>query len=541
VSLFFATWASTAHEGEAHDDQEKSTPTTVAPRFAAETEQFSLVAISHGEELVVYLDDARANAPVVGAKVEVLAGDVTLQAKETAPAVYRIKSDLFSQPKTHDLVFAITAGSATDLISGQLDLSRPAPAQSERAMAYTEALIIKHTYWIIGGAAGLFAIAFVLFLAGTYRTSGLAATLSVAMLIAVSVSLKMEGPSAGSVTDPVRAQSAHAERPARLADGNLFVPKVTQRLLEIGTLKPAKANVNTAVHHIGEIIPDPNSSGKVQPSINGKIVPPPGGIPYLSQKVRRGQVMAYVVPTFELVDRVEIQEQVGKLDQDIALIQQRLSRLSQLKGTIAQRQIDDTRLELKELRKRRRNIGPTLGKREVLRAPVDGIVSSAHVVAGQVVDAKEVILEIIDPRHLWVRAVAYDESVITEMVGATAIDMKGNQFDLKYIGRGPSLVQQAVPLLFHIETPHGAQSIGEPVKVFIRTRRNSKGLIVPRRAVVKSENGEAQLWEQRKPELFVAHPVTIAPINGETVLIKSGLKAGTRIVDRGAGLLNQIR
>lgn len=551
--LFLALWCVVAlsplvygmpvlgHEGEAHGDHHEPEVAGIAPRVTAETAQFSLVALAKGDELTVFLDHATSNAPVVKAGLEVLVGSTSAVARETEPGTYKVRIPALLEPKIHDLILTVATASGSDLISGQLDLKKPNDGRLIDATQSVRTLVRKYPHWLIGGATALFLVAVVFLAAGLSIASALAATVSVGVLVGVSMTLALPDTASPTPTAHANPSSGRAERPMRLPDSSVFMPRMTQRLLGVRTLKAPNADASKAISLVGEIIPDPNSSGKVQPSINGIIRAPKSGWPYIGKRVLRGQVLARIAPTFELVDRVEIQERIGELDQSIALVRQKLSRVSKLKGTVAQKEIDDLRLELRELNERRHAIRPILNQHEVLKAPVDGVIAVVNGVPGQVVNAKELIFEIVDPQQLWVRAVAYDSIVVQEMVDAIGIDKRGRSFELDFVGRGPALLQQAVPLLFRVKSPDGSNMVGEPMEVVVRTRRQIEGVLVPDRAVVPSENNTAQVWEHREPELFVAHAVRTAPLDGTNVLILSGLKAGTKIVHQGADLINQIR
>lgn len=528
------------HEGEVHGDQGAPQSAGFAPRIAAETEEFSLVALADGDELTVYLDDSATNAPVENAGVDVLVASANAVAKETEPGIYKAHIPALLEPKVHDLIFTVVTASGSDLVSGQLDLKDPKGGRSADAGQSIRAPIRNHPYWFIGGATALFLVAMVFLAAGLPVASAFAATVSVAALVGVSTSLLLPN------TNPAPAghgnpHSGRAERPMRLPDGSVLMPKATQRLLGLRTLEATNADASMSTSLVGELIPDPNSHGMVQPSVNGIIRAPEAGWPYIGKSVRREEILARIAPTLELVDHVEIQEQIGELEQSIALVRQKLNRAAKLKGTVAQKEIDDLRLELKELKERRQAIRPILSQHEVLKSPVDGVIAAVNGVPGQVVDAKELIFEIVDPQRLWVRAVAYDSAVVQEMVQAIAIDRRGRTLHLEFVGRGPALLQQAVSLLFRVKSPDGSNMVGEPVEVVLRTRRRVEGVVVPDRAVVPGDNNAPQVWEHRAPEVFVAHDVRTAPLDGDTVLILSGLKAGTKIVHQGAALVSQIR
>ena len=86
-------------------------------------------------------------------------------------------------------------------------------------------------------------------------------------------------------------------------------------------------------------------------------------------------------------------------------------------------------------------------------APVAGVISaSQHLLAGQVVEAKEVLFEIVDPgapcrRGAGLRCRASRKT----LVSASALADQ-TALDLKFVGGGRQLREQALPLLFRITT-----------------------------------------------------------------------------------------
>ena len=54
-----------------------------------------------------------------------------------------------------------------------------------------------------------------------------------------------------------------------------------------------------------------------------------------------------------------------------------------------------------------------------MRAPVDGVIASAHAVVGQVLDAREQVFEVVDPARLRIEALAYDPAQAQDVAGAS--------------------------------------------------------------------------------------------------------------------------
>ena len=89
------------------------------------------------------------------------------------------------------------------------------------------------------------------------------------------------------------------------------------------------------------------------------------------------------------------------------LADKRLARLKELADTVPRKDIEAAESELHSLGERVAALGAGLSTREALVAPVSGVIAAAFVVAGQVVDARELLFEVIDPTRLRVEALAF--------------------------------------------------------------------------------------------------------------------------------------
>jgi hypothetical protein len=59
--------------------------------------------------------------------------------------------------------------------------------------------------------------------------------------------------------------------------------------------------------------------------------------------------------------------------------------------------------------------------------------------------------------------------------------------------------------------------------------------------VVRSQNGQDLVFEHSSAERFEPRSVRLEPLDGDRVLVVSGLNEGVRIVTQGAELLDQVR
>ncbi len=563
-----------AHEGHDHGAPSVAPLTAVAPRVEASSESFELVGIVRGGAMILFLDRFADNEPVTRATIDVTADGVAVRAEPQPDGSYLVAAPWLARTGPVDLVFTVTTGEASDLMIGTLDLPDAAATGDAAHVSAIGVLARSPVLWVIG--LGLLLVGLALGRALTPRalradvtdreaaapvdqpapktSPKLKRRVGAAVLLLLSTATPFlpgtarahgdedhdhgaaEQPSA-SATSPAIA----ADSPRRLADGSLFVPKPTQRLLTIRTEQVRTGEASRTAAISGRVIADPSAGGRVQAAQGGRIEPPEDGLPVIGQQVVRGQILATVTPVITTLERGGVREQLAQLDSGIAIAEQRVARLSQLQGSVPQREIDEARRELEGLRQRRRALGPSLSERDVVRASASGVISVANVVTGQLIDAGAVLFEIVDPGKLWVEAIAYDPAAVVDIRAAVATTADGETLPLELIGRSLTLRQQAVPVLFRITRPSSTLKVGTPVMVILQEARTETGIILPAASIVGTANGEDVVFEHIAAERFVPRPIRLRPLDGERVLVLAGIGDGTRVVTAGAELLNQIR
>jgi membrane fusion protein, heavy metal efflux system len=341
--------------------------------------------------------------------------------------------------------------------------------------------------------------------------------------------------------DEKPAPVTRGDGPQRLADGSVFLPKPTQRQLTLRTLLTESGEQPVTVELAGKVVLDPGSGGRVQAMNAGRVEAPSGGIPSLGRSVKKGELLARVHPALSPLEVGGQTAQAAELRAALGVAEKRLARLRELEATVARKDIDAAEGDVQSLRERLAVIGRSLSHHEDLRAPVDGVVASANVVAGQVVEARELLFEIVDPANLRVEALAYDPALATDIAGAYGSTGPRQEVLLAFVGAGRSLREQAIPLLFRVEGGNATLALNQPLKVIAQTRSQVKGVPLPAAAVVKNAANQEIVWVKASAERFMPRPVRTQPLDGTRVAVVGGLAAGERVVVQGAALLNQVR
>ena len=334
---------------------------------------------------------------------------------------------------------------------------------------------------------------------------------------------------------------ATASGPQRLPDGSVSLPKPAQRQMGVRTIVGVAGQLPRATLLAGKVVMDPNAGGKVQALVAGRLQAGPRGLPALGQSVRKGEVLAYVVPSVGAIERSNQAAQLAELRAGRSLAEKRLARLKELADTVPRKEIEAAESEVASLAERSAAVGAGLTSRDALVAPVSGVIASANAVAGQVVDARELVFEVIDPSRLRIEALAFDTKVARDIAGAF-LTIDGQKLPLVFVGASPALREQALPLAFRAEGPAlAALSVGQPVQVVVQTRSQVAGISVPAASLMKNPANQTIVWVKTAPERFEPRVVTVEPLDGATVAVTAGLKAGDRVATQGATLINQIR
>lgn len=336
------------------------------------------------------------------------------------------------------------------------------------------------------------------------------------------------------------------DRSARNADGSYFVPKGLQRMFEVRTERAAVSEVRAVRKLNGRVVPDPKAHGRVEAGLLGRFEAPETGIPVIGDEVRKGQILGMVVPVVGVVDRSSVRREIARLTNEIRITAESLEITKQFSFVpFREGKVIQLETRLQGLRQEREALLPQLKTQEYLRAPIDGVIASSAAVTGRVTQPGEMVFDIVNPKQLWVEVTVPDPTIAADASPgshASARTPEGQSMTVTYMGSGPSVRQQSIPMLFRIDNPPKGLRVGRPVAVLMPGEQAAqRGMPVRRAAVAVGSDGIQQVWEQTEPETFVPRVVQTQDIDAQTVLVLNGVTEGARIVVRGTGLMTQLQ
>ncbi|WP_067400307.1 MULTISPECIES: efflux RND transporter periplasmic adaptor subunit [Erythrobacter] len=525
--------ASYAHGDEDHDAAAvASAPTGAKPRIEARTATIELVAAVNADDMTIWIDGWADNAPITNANVNVTI-DGKSQPAKLAGGVYTVSDAKLETAGAHQVAFLITRAGAVESLSAELNVPDVDAATASGGW----------TYWL--AVAGIAVLAVIGLIFWRSRKTGAAiGVLALGLLLLQPRPIQAHGDedhSAAATTPVTTAPGGGGDTAARLPDGGVFAPKGVQRIIGLRTIVAVDGVTTPTANLTGQIIADPRRGGLVQSATGGRVTAGTSGIAVIGQSVRAGQILAIIEPPLQAIDRASLSRELGDLDQQIALASNRAARLRRLEGVVPRREIEEAAITLRGLQSRRAGLGQATSAREVLRAPISGVISVSGVRVGQVVAAQTTLFEIVDPSRLYVEANLFDRRPIAAGASAVGKTSDGATFDLVFEGAGLADRGRAAQGLFRIVGAPPRLRIDESVTLAAPLGEPVAGVIVPRASLISGSNGLTSVFVKTRAETFALRNVTTAPVDAGHVAILAGVKAEERVVTNGATLLGQVR
>ncbi len=550
-----ATSAALAHEGHDHADEgsDAVTAPVVASGSAGDTtgrtvveltsELYEAVVQSHGDHLDIWLDRYDTNEPVTGARVAVMLGEAAeVVAEEETPGQYMVPIVPLAPGASAALALSIQSAFGDDLLGGTLtDAKPPAEPLTSRIVH-----ALEHSWRWLLGALIVIGAAIVLMRLRARRRDRFALSVGVVLFAAIWALQPAplgahEGHEHADDTAPPLAATT-GSRPARLADGSVFVPKPTQRLLEVRTVRVEEGDVSRSLRLAGELVGDPRASAVLQTLQGGRVAGEGGSWPELGARVRRGQVLLRLTPSGSGGERAATAAEAARVEAELTQARADLARLEGLTGVVSRAEVETQRSRVGSLAAQRAALRAPLSMgSEILVAPIDGVIASIDAAPGSVVSPGETLLTIIDPARMSVAALAFEPLTAGSVLRASVALPDGGTLEARLVGVGAQTRGGAVPVRLDLIGVAPGLVAGRPVTVFLERSATVRGLVLPSAAVIRAPNGEHVVYEKLGAERFMPRPVRIEPVSADRVVVLAGVSPQARVVVRGASLIGQIR
>ena len=176
-----------------------------------------------------------------------------------------------------------------------------------------------------------------------------------------------------------------------------------------------------------------------------------------------------------------------------------------------------------------------------LKSPIAGTVTDWSIRLGQRVDSEEDLFHIVDLSRLWVRIALYEKDLAyirnNQFVEIIPQSLSGANFKGKVVRIGGEVKRETRTIDCYVEVANPDGILIPNLFVTCRVRIGSDGeevLAVPEDAVIMDQHGDRTVYLEHEPQYFVVREIETGRSNNGWVEVVDGLKAGERVVFKGA-------
>jgi cobalt-zinc-cadmium efflux system membrane fusion protein len=364
------------------------------------------------------------------------------------------------------------------------------------------------------------------------------------------LTLLVESPQArDSLTVPALRVYAKAEEAPREEEGGdagiSFLKEQQWKTPGFRTDFAATGDVMASFDATGVIEAAPGRLAEVTAPIAGLVdaasvarSPSPG------QRVRRGDVLAYLIPSLGEGGGSAYAEARAALRE----AQDEYTRAKRLVEADAapRRRLHEAENRLTAAREALSGFaggGLVSGGRLPVRAPISGEIARRTIAPGGRLEAGAPLFTIVDPSvvTLRVNVPAAQASLVTPRSGAAfTIEGSDRRYDAAAVLSVGSVIDPAsrtLPVLYQIPNGDASIKVGQNARVQVATGQRVTGVLIPAAAVL-DEDGRAIAYVQPEGETFERRELRLGGRQGDRVLVLDGIRAGERVV---TGAAYQVR
>ena len=190
----------------------------------------------------------------------------------------------------------------------------------------------------------------------------------------------------------------------------------------------------------------------------------------------------------------------------------------------------------------------------VLRAPVDGVIRSLNISAGQQVVSGTMLFEVLDTSTVWVRVPVFVDLLssiqsdahgrVVSLDGATASQFAPRSTEFQSERALPieapptaDAGSSSADLYFEVSNTRSKFRPGQRVGIELPMNTEVEATIVPAAAVLYDIHGGTWVYTVKDPLKFVRQRVTVKWFNESQAILQKGPTAGTMVVAEGAAEL----
>lgn len=339
------------------------------------------------------------------------------------------------------------------------------------------------------------------------------------------------------------------------AEGISFL-KEQQWTLDFATAVVAERPVRESIRVPASISARPGGEADVAAPVTGRLVAVadlPIGAP-----VTRGRELARILPAPASADDLPRLEQFrAEAASALDLARRDRERAERLvtSGASPAKRLEDARAAEAQAAARLRSAESQIAQHNAargggsaganafsVRAPISGVISAREAATGANVGAGSLLFRVVDAANVHLVGQVPEAHASRARAARTAqVEVAGDPAfrpagTLVSIGRVLDPRARTLPIIFAFDNGQFRLPVGQSVFLHLFTGETASAPVVPLTAVV-DDAGRPIVFVQLSGETFERRPVTLGAREGDRVQVVSGLRAGDRVVTRGAHLV----
>lgn len=346
---------------------------------------------------------------------------------------------------------------------------------------------------------------------------------------------------------------AIAEQPGG-TDGAITLLKEQQWEGDFGTEVVEQRRLQASVYATARLRAPGNQTASVRAPADGVVHLHDNRFPAVGTQVRKGERLGTLRARLgQGVDMASLQSEVEQAQARARLAHQNLKRLQGLfdDGAVSAHRVHEadteSRIASAALKSARARLDAYTGGDQSagvpLIAPISGRLIALNTSPGEFVTSEQLLLQIAadsGTRWLETRIPEADAHRLRQPSGAWFTE--GGERKVLTVGDNARLVtaggvidpvSRTVPVIFEFEDAEATPLLGRGIDAQVYTGETVKAIAVPRRAII-DDGGQPVVYVQTGGESFARRPVQLGMRGVDYIAVDAGLKAGERVVHRGA-------
>ncbi len=345
--------------------------------------------------------------------------------------------------------------------------------------------------------------------------------------------------------DKHEAEHAAADAVASSSNGAVYTKEQSWKA-DFATEKSRLDKVGAKINAVGRVLVKPSQ----KESVNAKS----RGVAYFVKKdlvigsyVQKGEVLANVVSSSMAENNMSVKLRETKANYELAAQEYKRKKSLAKDKIVSKAELQQAKNDYVIAETAYDNLTKNFtAKGEKIVAPISGYIASISLKNGDIVDSGTELFTLSQNDNIYITAHISPkyhsvldkiaDVIFTEQSSGKSYTMQALSGEV--VGYGRELADGAtlIPVTFAIDNKKAKLLAGSFVNVDITTEGDNDVVTVPHASLIE-EMGNFFVYKQLTPEFFEKTPVTVGLSNPLRVEIKSGLKAGERVVSRGAILV----